>query len=66
MEDRLTPVEQEHAQLIDFQNERIKRLESEVNDLRTTLLCVMEMVTEYFKSKTLLKEVLEDEPDDLA
>ena len=62
----MTPVEQEHAQLIDFQNERIKRLESEVNDLRTTLLCVMEMVTEYFKSKTLLKEVFEDEPDDLA
>lgn len=62
----MTPVEQEHAQLIDFQNERIKRLESEVNDLRTTLLCTMEMITEYFKSKTLLKEVFEDEPDDLA
>jgi hypothetical protein len=62
----LTPVEQEHAQLIDFQNERIKRLESEVNDLRTTLLCTMEMITEYFNSKNLVRKVFEDEPDDLA
>ena len=62
----MTPVEQEHAQLIDFQNERIKRLEAEVNDLRTTLLCTMEMITEYFNSKNLVRKVFEDEPDDLA
>lgn len=62
----MTPVEQEHAQLIDFQNERIKRLESEVNDLRTTLLCTMEMITEYFNSKNFVRKAFEDEPDDLA
>jgi len=61
----MTPVEQEHAQLIDFQNERIKRLEAEVNDLRTTLLCTMGMITEYFESRNLVREAFEDDREDL-
>jgi len=61
----MTETEQEHAQLIDFQNERIKRLEAEVSDLRTTLLCAMEMITEYFQSRNLVQEAFEDDREDL-
>lgn len=63
MEDVLTETEQEHSQLIDFQNERINRMEQEISDLRTTLLATMEMLTAYFQQVTTEREAMNDSDD---
>jgi len=56
----LTEVEQEHAQLIDFQSERMNRMEAEIKDLRVTLLTTMEMLTAFLKGQKIEVE-FEDE-----
>lgn len=43
----MTETEQEHAQAIDFQQEKIKRLEKRVEELADTLFFAMRMMSNY-------------------
>ena len=43
----MTETEQEHAQMIDFQNERMKKLEKRMDELAETLFFAMRMMSNY-------------------
>jgi hypothetical protein len=43
----MTETEQEHAQMIDFQQERIKKLEKRMDELAETLFFAMRMMSNY-------------------
>lgn len=43
----MTETEQEHAQMIDFQQERIKKLEKRMDELSETLFFAMRMMSNY-------------------
>ncbi len=57
----MTEIEQEHAQLIDLNLERLNKLEKELDDLKETLLCVMNMMTAYFESRNIKFEEINDD-----
>ena len=57
----MTEIEQEHAQLIDLNLERLNKLEKELDDLKETLLCVMNMMTAYFESQNIKFEEIKDD-----
>lgn len=57
----MTEIEQEHAQLIDLNLERLNKLEKELDDLKETLLCVMNMMTAYFESQNVKFEEINDD-----
>jgi hypothetical protein len=57
----MTEIEQEHAQLIDFNLERLNKLERDLEDLKETLLCVMNMMTAYFESQNVKFEEVKDD-----
>ena len=58
---KMTEIEQEHAQLIDLNLERLNKLEKELDDLKETLLCVMNMMTAYFESRNIKFEEINDD-----
>jgi hypothetical protein len=43
----MTETEQEHAQMIDFHNERMKKLEKRMDELAETLFFAMRMMSNY-------------------
>ena len=57
----MTEIEQEHAQLIDLNLERLNRLENELQETKETLLAVMGMITAYFESQKIKIEELNDD-----
>lgn len=57
----MTEIEQEHAQLIDLNLERLNKLEKDLDDLKETLLCVMNMMTAYFESRNIKFEEINDD-----
>lgn len=57
----MTEIEQEHAQLIDLNLERLNKLEKDIEDLKETLLCVMNMMTAYFESQNVKFEEINDD-----
>lgn len=57
----MTEIEQEHAQLIDLNLERLNKLERDLEDTKETLLAMMNMMTAYFESqKNKTKEQYDD------
>lgn len=47
----MTEIEQEHAQLIDINQERLNRIEKDVADLHETVMCLMTLLTAHFDKK---------------
>jgi len=58
---KMTEVEQEHAQLIDLNLERLNRLEKDLEDTKETLLAMMNMMTAYFESQKIEFEEINDD-----
>ena len=57
----MTEIEQEHAQLIDLNLERLNKLERELQDTKETLLAMMNMMTAYFESQKIQFEEINDD-----
>jgi hypothetical protein len=57
----MTEIEQEHAQLIDLNLERLNRLEKDLEDTKETLLAMMNMMTAYFESQKIQFEEINDD-----
>lgn len=58
---KMTEIEQEHAQLIDLNLERLNRLENDLEDTKQTLLAMMNMMTAYFESQKIEFEEINDD-----
>ena len=58
---KMTEIEQEHAQLIDLNLERLNRLENDLEDTKQTLLAMMNMMTAYFESQKIQFEEINDD-----
>lgn len=58
---KMTEIEQEHAQLIDLNLERLNRLEKDLEDTKETLLAMMNMMTAYFESQKIQFEEINDD-----
>lgn len=57
----MTEIEQEHAQLIDLNLERLNKLERELQETKETLLAMMNMMTAYFESQKIEFEETNDD-----
>jgi uncharacterized membrane protein len=53
MEGAMTETEQEHAQLIDFQQERMNRIEAQLEETRSMVATLFGMLDAYFKSQNI-------------
>ncbi len=49
----MTETEQEHAQLIDFQQERMNRIEAQLEETRSMVVTLFGMLDAYFKSQNI-------------
>tara|TARA_S200002703_G_scaffold122963_1_gene108893 strand:+ start:388 stop:561 length:174 start_codon:yes stop_codon:yes gene_type:complete len=57
----MTEIEQEHAQLIDLNLERLNKLERELQETKETLLAMMNMMTAYFESQKIEFEEIDND-----